>query len=76
MHNRNHKETIRIIRQSRKRIIPRQKSAQQGKKPARFLQLCMRHARRVAIHVSNCEEEDGEVDEEEEGEEGEGGAYC
>lgn len=74
MQNRHNKETISIIRQPGKRIIPRQKRPQQRKKSTSFLQLRVRHPRRVADHVGECEEEDGDVDKEEEGEEGEGGA--
>lgn len=71
MHNRHHKERIAIIHKPRKRIIPRQKRTQQCKEAAGLLQLHVRHPLLVADHVGECEEEHGDVDEEEEGEEGE-----
>ena len=74
MHNRNNEETVAVIRQPSKSIVPREESTEEGEEPACLGELGVRHSHRVALHVGKCEEENGEVDEEEEGEECEGGS--
>ena len=74
MQNRNNKETVAVIGQTSKSIIPREESTEEGEEPACLGELGVRHSHRVALHVGKCEEENGEVDEEEEGEECEGGS--
>ena len=74
MHNRNNEETVAVIRQPSKSIVPREESTEEGEEPACLGELGVRHSHRVALHVGKCEEENGEVHEEEEGEECEGGS--
>ena len=74
MDDRNNKEAVAVIGQTSKSIIPREESTKEGEEPASLGELGVRHSHWVAQHVGNCEEENGEVDEEEEGEECEGGS--
>lgn len=73
MQHRHDEETITRIRQSSKRIIPRQERPKQTEKPTRLANCRVGHTVGIAVHVCDAEQKDRQVDDEEKEKEGKGG---
>lgn len=72
VNNRRHEEAITAIRNTSKGIIPSQESTQQSEETACLDYLFIRHAIHIK-QISNGEQKQREIDEEEEGKESNGG---
>ena len=73
MHHRHHKETITVIRNPRKRVIPRHEGRQEREEATRLDDGRVGLAGGGAVEVADPQEHEGQVEGEEEGEEGDGG---
>ena len=63
---------VRIVQDTRQRVIPRRERGQQAEEAAGFDDGRIGHAGAVGMQVADAEEQEGQVEGEEEGEEGYG----
>lgn len=73
MNHRHQQPCITVVRDPSIGIIPRQKGRQDGKEPTSLDQIRVRLAARATVEVSNPQEENADVDDQEEREEGDSG---